>query len=179
MIALTLVLACGSNYDGSEAVWALNRATVTPAADGLTGAHTWSFYDSDWERTQSDDDLICEVVQELTGEVVAPMSGCPGCSATYDIGFTLVVSDCADELTHDPGIEALLGFAFGPVPDEIAEDDPWPDNSAGWYLTVDGELMEDHGFAYPSSLDRGESSTTSGWMVGETYTLDPAYAWEL
>ncbi len=179
MIALGILVACSSSYDSSVAVWGLNRATVTPSDNGLSGAHTWTFYDGDWETSQSDDDLICEVVQEVTGQVVAPLAGCPGCTSTYDIQLTEVVSDCSDELTEDPGLEALVTFAFGPVPTELAEDDPWPDNSAGWYLSVDGELVEDHGFAYPSALDRGEESSTTGWIVGETYELEPAYAWEL
>ncbi len=174
-----LLTACSGTPDDGSPAWALNTATVTPAEDGLTGAHTWSFYSSTWETSQSDDELVCEIVQELTGSVVGAMTGCPSCTATYDVSFVEVVSDCSDGLSADPGLEALLGFAFGPVPDNVADDDPHPDVSAGWYLTLDDTVMEGHGFAYPSALDRDEEVSFSGWIVGETYTLSPAYAWQL
>lgn len=179
MTALMVLVACSSGYDDTTAAWALNTATVTPAENGLAGAHTWTFFNGGWEKSQSDDDLVCEVVQELEGSVVAPMTGCPGCTATYAVTLSEVVSDCSEGLSADPGLLALSGFAFGEVPIDVADDDPYPDQSAGWYLTLDGELMEGHGFAYPSALDRGEDVAFSGWLVGETYTLSPAYAWQL
>jgi hypothetical protein len=179
MTALLLLVACSNGYSTGTAVWALNTATVTPSEDGLAGAHTWTFFNSGWEKSQSEDDLVCEIVQELTGSVVAPMTGCEGCSATYEVAFSQVASDCSEELTGDPGLDAVIGFAFGPVPGEVAEDNPYPDQAAGWYLSIDGEVMEGHGFAYAPALDRGEEVQFNGWIVGETFTLAPAYAWEL
>ena len=179
MTLFLFLFACSGDPDDGSPAWALNTATVTAAEDGLSGAHTWTFYSSSWESSQSDDDRVCEIVQELTGSVVAPMEGCQGCAATYAIDLVEVVSDCSDGLSADPGLEALLGFAFGPVPSEVAEDDPHPDVSAGWYLTLDNEVMEGHGFAYPSALARDEEVSFSGWIAGETYILEPAYAWQL
>ncbi len=179
MMLVSLLMACSASHDDGSPAFALNTATLTPAEDGVSGVHTWSFFSAGWEQSQSEDDLVCEIVQELTGSVVAPLTGCQGCTATYGIELVDVVSDCSEGLSADPGLHALLGFGFGPVPDELAEDDPHPDLSAGWYLTLDDEVMEGHGFAYPSALDRDEEVTFSGWIVGETYTLSPAYAWQL
>lgn len=179
MFVLMLLMACGDDHDSTTAAWALNTATVTPSEDGLSGAHTWTFYNGAWEDSQSDEDIVCEVVQELSGTVVDPMNGCAGCSHTYDIILTQVVSDCSEGLTADPGLEALLGFAFGRVPDDVAEEDPHPDESMGWYLTLDAEVMEGHGYAYDPALDRGDSTTEGDWIAGETYILVPAYAWAL
>jgi hypothetical protein len=72
-----------------------------------------------------------------------------------------------------------VAIAIGPVDETLAALDPHADRSLGWYASFDGEKLEPYGFAWDSALDTGEDAGPPGWNPGQTYTLWPAYAWDL
>lgn len=172
---LLLLSACAR--DGVS--WALNDATLQPSSTGVVGTHVWTFFPSRWERRQKEDLRSCSMVQDLSGEVIAPVDGCLLCTAMYGLTLSPVDSDCPEELLANPSYTGIAAFGVGEVHPDIAHLDPFPGESMGWYLSYDGEHALAHGFVYPEALGRGQPAQVVGWSPEGLYTFEPAYAWEL
>jgi hypothetical protein len=177
MTLLSLLLACG---DGSP-VWALQHLEVQPTATGLTGTQTWEFFGSGWSEGRDDSDFVCARAQTVVGDVRAAPQGCPSCTVAYVVSTEEIDSDCAEPIataaTYAAGIRV---HAIGEVPADLAELDPHPGRSMGWYASFDaGETLTAYGFAYDAALDRDETPGPPGWTSGGTYVLWAAYAWDI
>lgn len=182
MLALTIALAgltACKDTDGPTA-WALNYATVTPdtSTSAVDGVHVWEFFAEGWEKKQEPEYYQCAVVQSLSGESGVVPQDCTGCQYYYSISLEEQDSDCEVSLSSDPALTGLRGFGVGQVPSEFSEDDPYPGQSLGWYLSFDDRSASFHGFVFAEGLERGEP-TMPGWTGDQIYTLWPAYAWSL
>ena len=173
---IPLLIACGEQ--GDAVAWALQHATVTSTEDSLTGYQVWEFFSSRWEQSRDEKHHVCSLVQALSGEPAAVLSGCPGCTASFAITAVLLESDCDDGITADPDFAALTHFAFGAVPAELDSLDPYAGQSLGWFVSWDGQEVEPQGFAWASVIESGEESSAE-ITSGEPFTLWPATAWEL
>jgi hypothetical protein len=154
---------------------------VVPTSTGLVGTQTWEFFNADWAKSRDADDFVCARVEELTGEVISPPDGCDGCVAAYSLSATELDGDCNAPLDTDPsytGGVSILGV--GDVSADIESLDRWPGRSLGWYISEDhGETLTPYGFAWDEALDWQGDLGTPGWVNDQTYTLWPAYAWDL
>ncbi len=176
MILWLLAAGCGGDI---EPAWALNYATVYVAEDGIEGTHVWEFFSQRWEKKQKEKFYSCAMVQEVVGEVSDSMEGCEGCLVVYTVSLDTEDGDCADDLADDPALSGIRSFGIGDVPEELAEYDPFPGESFGWYISFDGETALPHGFAFNEVLEQGGSPDFPGWAPEYYYTLWPAYAWAL
>jgi len=179
---LTLLMIAGlsgcKNTDGPTA-WALNYATVTPNIQGgMEGVHVWEFFAEGWEKKREEEYYQCAVVQTLGGEPGVVPQGCTGCQFYYSIDLAPQDADCDVGLTNDPAISGVRGVGIGTVPADFKEDDPYPGQSMGWYISFDDNTALFHGYVYAEGLERGEPSD-AGWVNGQSYTFWPAYAWSL
>lgn len=177
-ILLTLLALTGCKGDDTPA-WALNYATIYVAEDGIEGTHVWEFFSDRWERKQKEKFYSCAMVQGVVGDVAANLEGCEDCKAVYTISLNEEDGDCADDLAADPALSGIRAFGIGAVPADLADYDPYPGDSFGWYLSFDGETALPHGFAFNEVLDQGGTPDYPGWAPEFYYTLWPAYAWAL
>ncbi len=174
MLSLLLVFACA---DPAAPAWAVQHASIVPAANGMTGTQTWEFFSSAWSPESGDDAFICARAQTLAATVTtAP--GCPACRAVYALTVTELDSDCTDSLAKDAAFGGPDLFAIGEVADDLADADPYPGESFGWAVAYADQELTPVGYAYPESLDVG-GETPAGWATDTVYTLWPAVAWEL
>ncbi len=178
MIALAGLTGCKDT--GGPTAWALDYATVTPdaSAEAIDGVHTWEFFAEGWEKKQAPEYYQCALVQSLEGALSEIPQDCTGCQYYYSITLLEQDSDCDAGLITDPALAGLRGFGVGLVPEGFSEEDPYPGQSLGWYLSFDDRSASFQGFIFAEGLERGEP-TSPGWSGGETYTLWPAYAWSL
>lgn len=175
-LALLGLVACASDVP----TWAVHHASVIPSETGLAGTQSWEFFDAGWEDGRGKDSYLCVRAQEVSGEVTAALSGCPGCVVAYALAATELETDCDEPIATDPAYaEAVLTMGIGEVPGDLASLDPHPSRSLGWYLSFDGETFTPYGFAYEEGLDWEGEIGQPGWAVGQTYTLWPAYAWDI
>ncbi|MDP2307642.1 MAG: hypothetical protein Q8P18_16585 [Pseudomonadota bacterium] len=175
MYWLFLVAGCAS--DAPE--WAVHHASLIPSETGLSGTQTWEFFSPAWARSGDPDAFVCARAQLVTGAVTAALPGCEGCTVAYTIDVAELESDCAAPLDTDTAYTTPRAIGLGDVPDALADLDPYPGRSLGWYLSVDGVEMEAYGFAYDEALDWAGDLGAPGWSTGQAYTLWPAYAWDL
>lgn len=172
----TLALAaCASD----EPVWAVHHASLVPTESGVSGTQTWEFFSEDWAQSGDPDAFVCARAQLVTGVVVAALPGCDGCVAAYDLAFTELESDCEGDLATDAGFATPPTIGLGDVPGDLDELDPYPGRSVGWYLSTDGVELTAYGYAYEEVLDWSGDVGAPGWRIGQTYTLWPAFAWDL
>ena len=176
ILPLVALFGC-KNTDGPVA-WALDYATVTPQGGSLDGVHVWEFFSEGWEKKQDAEYYQCAVVQAVTGSSASIPDGCERCTAYYSIALAEESTDCDGSLTSDPALIGLRGFGIGRVDEDFQADDPYPDDSLGWFISFDGISAEFHGFAFPEAVER-DGDFLPGWIDGQTYTLWPAYAWSL
>lgn len=174
---LTLLLACAAK-PSDTAAWAVNYATVTPDAFGLSGHHVWVFFSDGWDRKRGSDYHVCTLLQAVEGSTIDDAEGCAGCVATYEVATEDLEHDCDDELVSDASYRGLELFSVGDVGDDLAADDPYPGDSLGWSISYDGIHVESHGWAYAEGHDWG-GDVEDGWVEGSVYTLWPGYAWDL
>lgn len=174
---LFLLLGCAPD-PGGDVVWAVNYATVTVDAFGIEGQHVWAFYSDGWERSHDEAYHACSMLQTLTGDAIDPIDGCTDCEATYTVETVDLESDCPGTVGAEPAFGGVAAIGIGSVAGDLADDDPHPGDSLGWYLSFDGVAAESHGWAYADDLDYGRD-VDDGWVNGQTYTLWPAYAWDL
>ena len=179
-LAAGLVLVCCGSTGGAP-VWALQHGTLDVSLSGLSGVQVWEFYASGWERAHSERFHVCARVQSLTAsEVTDSLDGCLACEVVVDVTTVELETDCDGAVADAGTFGGVVNFAFGPVPDDVADIDPYPGDSLGWYASWDGESLEPIGFAWDQGLDTGEARATGGeWTTGTRYVLWPAYAWEL
>ncbi len=170
-------LAC-KGADGPTA-WAMNYGEVVPAETSVEGTHVWEFFAEGWEKKQKDKFYQCALVQSLTGVTEAELDGCEACKAVYEVELSNQDEDCEGPVTDDPAFEGIVAIGIGSVPESLADYDPYPGKSFGWYISFDGETAIEHGYAYAASLDDGDDPALPGWVPGEAYALWPAYAWSL
>ncbi len=174
---LLVLLAAGCASD--EPVWAVHHASLIPTESGLGGTQTWEFFTPEWAKSGDPSAFVCARGQLVTGAVVAALPGCEDCQATYTLDVAELESDCAAPLDTDAAYATPRAMGIGSVPDELADLDPYPGRSVGWYLSVDGVEMKPYGFAYDEALDWAGELGTPGWSTDQAYTLWPAYAWDL
>jgi hypothetical protein len=174
-LLLLPLAACGSD----ELVWAVHHGSVIPSETALEGTQTWEFFTAAWAKNGSEDEFGCARTQLVVGAVNAALPGCDGCMAAYALTTEEFDTDCSDPLDTDPAFETPLAIGIGDVPDDLADLDPYPGRSLGWYISVDGKNMEPYGFAYDEALDWAGDVGAPGWVAGQTYTLWPAFAWDL
>jgi len=177
--SLPLVLLLLTGCTDSTASWAFQAGTVTPSASGLAGVQAWSFFTSAWGHAKGDGAFLCARTQELTGTTAAPLPGCVGCTAAYTLTVTEIDSDCDADLAEDPSYTLPVAIAIGPVDDALADLDPHPGRSLGWYASFDGVSLQSYGFAWDLALDEGGDAGPPGWNPGQTYSLGPSFAWDL
>ena len=159
--------------------WAVHHASVVPAETGLSGTQTWEFFTSEWARTGSADAYVCGRAQVETGSVTAALPGCEGCVVAYALALSELESDCEAPLDTDEAYTTPTVIGIGDLPEEWTALDPFPGRSLGWYVSLDGVEMQAYGFAYPETLEWAGALGSPGWATGQTYTLWPAYAWDL
>jgi hypothetical protein len=176
LLAVAALPAC-KKTDG-EVTWAVNYATVSPEGAGVTGVHVWEFFTEGWEKKRKEDYYSCAVVQSLTGTADAVPAGCEYCQNYYTLELVDQDGDCDASLSSDPALTGLRGFGVGKVPSEFSDEDPYPGDSMGWFISFDGSTSSFHGFIFDEGLERGDAGAV-GWEEGATYTLWPAYAWAL
>lgn len=176
-MTLLLLLACGSD----DVAWAMDTMSVVPTSSGLVGTHTWHFFSSRWGEVKDDGAFVCARAQSFTGTVTSPAQyeGCAGCTVSYRLSYDELGSDCPADLAEDPAYSVPTDLAIGDVPDELTALDPQPDRSMGWYAVLEGVVLEPYGFAWDDAIDWGGDPGPRGWNQGQTYTLWPAYAWDL
>lgn len=172
-----LILAAGCASDVPS--WAVHHASLTPTETGLGGTQTWEFFSPAWARSGDEDAFLCARAQLVTGSVTAALPGCEGCTVAYTLDVAELESDCAAPLDADTAYATPRAIGIGDVPQDLSDLDPYPGRSLGWYLSVDGVAMEPYGFAYDEALDWAGDLGSPGWSSGQTYTLWPAYAWDL
>jgi hypothetical protein len=153
MLFFLLAVGCASD----EVSWAVHHASVLPSETALAGTQIWEFFTPDWASSGDADAFVCARGQIVTGTVTAALPGCDGCVASYELDVAELETDCASPL----------------------DADPYPGRSLGWYVSIDGVEMEPYGFAYDEALDWAGELGAPGWTSGQTYTLWPAYAWDL
>jgi hypothetical protein len=174
-MTLLALLACASD----DVAWAVHHASVVPSATGLTGTQTWEFFDARWADTRGADTFVCARAQELAGDVVAAPEGCDGCTVAYALTAAELGGDCEGALAEDRGYLASVTIGIGDVPAVLADLDPYPGRSLGWYASFDGGPAEPYGYAYVETLEWQGDLGSPGWVAGQAYTLWPAYAWDL
>lgn len=170
-----LLVGCAAG----SATWAVQDGAVTPSESGLVGEQAWSFFAKNWGQAQGDKAFVCARAQALTGAASAPLPGCASCTVAYTLSVTEIESDCEADLADDPSYTLPVAIGIGPVDESLASMDPHEGRSLGWYASFDGENLEPYGFAWDSALDAGEDAGPPGWNPGQSYTLWPAYAWDL
>lgn len=174
-VACLLAAACASD----EPTWAVHHASLIPTETGLSGTQTWEFFGAEWARTGDPDEMACARAQTVTGDVVAALPGCEGCLAAYTLEVAELESDCAEPYATDAAYTTPRAIGIGDVPAGLAELDPYPGRSLGWYVSVDGVELTFYGYAYDEALDWAGELGAPGWATGQAYTLWPAYAWDL
>ncbi|MFZ5482065.1 MAG: hypothetical protein ACOZNI_35215 [Myxococcota bacterium] len=173
---LLTILACASD----DVAWGVHHASVVPSETGLSGTQTWEFFDGQWADSRDEKDFVCARAQTLLGEPVAAPQGCTGCTVAYAVVADELGGDCEGALADDESyLTAVATIGFGDVSDALADLDPYPGRSLGWYASFDGEKADAYGFAYVEGLDWQGDRGSPGWVPGQTYTLWPAYAWDL
>lgn len=176
-LLLALVLGCGKPDPGDPPAWLLDHASVVPSATGLEGVLVRTFYAEGWEKKQSEDYALCTMLQDMTGVVVAPYEGCRRCNAMYTVELRELETDCTDAQLDGLTLDGLVAIGVGQLHPDIAADDPNGGESLGWYVSYDGEVALEHGYAWPDDLDLLDG--VQPWSAGNGYTLWPAYAWQL
>ena len=181
LLAGLLFLLCGVSpaCAKGDAVWAVQSASVVPAASGLSGAQAWSFFDARWGKAKSDGAFVCARSQILSGAVTTPLPGCTDCTVAYVLDVEEIGSDCDAALAEDPSYTLPVAMAIGPVDDSLADLDPHPGRSLGWYASFDGESLTPYGLAWDDAFDSGGEPGPPGWNPEQTYTLWSAFAWDL
>ena len=171
---IALLLACG----GDTPAWAVQHASVTPSATGLSGIQTWEFFNDAWTPTSGDDAYICARAQTLTGTVTT-IASCTDCREVYTITVEELDSDCDDGTIRDEGFAGPDGYAITEVPDSLVDSDPYPGDSFGWQVVYGAETLTPLGWAYAETLDTTGEAGAPGWTNDRAYTLWPGVAWEL
>lgn len=171
---LLLVVACASD----KIAWAVNHASVIPEENGLSGTQTWEFFTEGWTPDSGDKHFACARVQTITG-VVSSAPECADCDVVYTMSFDELQTDCEGDEADDPSYRALVSFGIGDTAPDFDTDDPHPDKSLGWYVSVDGVTIDAFGWAWDEALDFEGDPGPPGWQSGTAYTLWPAVAWEL
>jgi hypothetical protein len=170
-----LLAACASDTPA----WAVHHAALEPSATGLSGTQTWEFFSADWASSGSADAFTCTRAQLVTGEVSAPLPGCDGCTAAYDLTIAELDTDCPSPFDEDTAYGTPKAIGLGDIPMDYTDLDPYPGRSVGWYVSVDAVNAEFYGFAYEESLAWAGDVGAPGWASGQRYTLWPAFAWDL
>jgi len=161
-----------------EARWALQHATIDSAAsaEAFSGYQVWELFSKRWRKKRKEKFHICARVQEIAGEATGELSGCDGCTETFELTVANLESDCDAE---QASVSVPTHFGFGTVPEDLREDSPYPGQTLGWYVSFDGQSAEILGYAWNEGLDLGEVVDDPGWTGDQRYILWPAYAWEL
>lgn len=177
MVYALMLAGCGSD----EAAWAVHHAALTPSATGITGSQTWEFFDEGWAEDPDGTHFVCARAMTVTGAVVTAPVGCEGCVAAYELVAEELDSDCPAPLDTDTAYSlGVTMFGIGDADRDLSVLDRYPGRSLGWYISRDaGETMEAYGFAWDEALDWSGDLGAPGWATGQSYTLWPAYAWDL
>lgn len=169
------VLGCRSDGDGSPA-WAIDTLTLDPDGQTATALQAWTLHDARWERRATRRALVCSTVVELTLEPGA--SGCEDCDVAYAVVDQRVADSDCDQATLDAFVllDRTTAVGVGPLPEALADEAPLADARGGRVRVADRWL--DHGWAYPTGADTGEVQA-GPWDGVRTFTLQPAWAWDL
>ena len=172
VVLLPLFIACGGQ--GDAAFWGFQHASVTVSGDDLEGYQIWELYAERWQRKQKEKHHICSLVQTLTGTATEPvLEGCLDCEAVYAVSVDFLETDCDEDIASRADLAGMTRLAIGAVSDELEVDSPQPGVSLGWYQSFDNTTATPHGYAW-----QDPEPVEAVWTDG-TYTLWPAYAWEL
>lgn len=171
-----LLPACGGQQ---QPAWAVQHATLDVESDGISGYQLWELFAKKWKKKQDDKHHLCALVQTVDGTLTTDLDGCLGCEASYAVTVDELETDCDPTWVAGETFEGVRAFAFGEVPPEEADLDPYPGHSLGWYQSWDGQTAEFIGFAWHEALGTASDPGIQGWSPGERYVLEPVYAWEL
>lgn len=175
LVCAALLAGCASD----EPVWAVHHASFIPTETGLSGTQTWEFFSEAWAESGAPDAFVCARAQLVTGALVAALPGCDGCVAAYDLTVAELESDCTDDLATNASFVTPPTIGIGDVPGDLDALDPYPGRSVGWYLSTDGRELSAYGYGYEETLDWNGEVGAPGWRIDQTYTLWPAFAWDL
>lgn len=177
--AIVVAGMLGGCKASDEAAWALQHASVTATADGLTGYQVWEFYGVRWKKKRAEKHHLCARVQSLEGQGVSRgLEGCPDC-VVIAVDVQELESDCDGPEASLPGFSGPMFYAFGEVDTSNADADPHPGTSLGWYSSWDGQVAEPLGWAWPEAIDQPGEEYEPGWVSEQRYTLWPGSVWEL
>lgn len=176
LLPMLLLAACAPDTDPG---WAVDELWLEPDGDGVHGFQTWEIYGEAWSRRLAERHYLCAVVVELWGDPVEPGDDCGGCSPAWAVEVALVETDCDPELSERARWLDLSGVALGPLGLELADDPPWPGMTRGGYAAYGDTGWLAHGWAYPAGLDSDLPVTEPSWNGQQSFTLVPAWAWEL
>ncbi len=176
-IVLLALTGCGSDTPA----WAIHHLELSTDATGVSGTQVWEFFGAGWDPDTRGGNYLCTRAQEVKGAVLAAPAGCPSCTVAYGLSVSELATDCTgDVATSASYVSAITISAIGEVDPELANLDPYPGKSVGWYTSLDGgETLVPYGFAYDAALDEGTVEGPPGWVNGGRYVLWAAYAWEL
>lgn len=179
---LWTLLASGSTSGCGGAAtprWAVQHGTVDVQSASVDGYQVWEFFSKKWKRKRKEKRHICSLLQQMSGDLVSDLDGCLDCIATYQLTVTDLETDCEADVVGNGGFGGVRYLAVGAVPDDQAQEDPYPGRSMGWYLSWDGQIADFMGFVYHEDLDLDGTAPVAGWSPSERYVLDPVFAWEL
>lgn len=159
--------------------WAVQHGFIEVGQASVSGYQIWEIFERRWRKDQDDKHHLCAIVQTFEGRLVQDLDGCTSCEASYELDIELLESDCAPGIAGTGAYDGVWGYAIGGIPASEAAADPHPGSSLGWYLSWDGQTSEFMGFAWPEALGTPEDQGVRGWVPGERYVLEPAYAWQL
>ncbi|MBM4390517.1 MAG: hypothetical protein FJ090_05305 [Deltaproteobacteria bacterium] len=172
---LILLLACNSD----SPVWALQQASVFPSDNGITGTQAWAFFAEGWTPDAGDDGYLCTRAQTIAGATTT-VADCADCRVAYTLEVEELGTDCAGDIATAAAYAGPAIYAIAEVPEALADGDPHPGDSFGWYVAWGvGEELSALGWAYPEELDLTGEKGLPGWSADRVYTLYPALAWDI
>lgn len=179
LLCLGLALAVSGCGGEASPYWAVQHGSIELSNDGFQGYQVWELFSRKWRKAGDEKFHLCAVVQGVEGSLASTMEGCEGCLGSYLVTVEPLETDCPAGLIDSSSLAGPRTMAVGRVPADLAGQDPQPGRSMGWYMGWDQGPVEAMGFVVPEGAGSANDEGVQGWVPGERYALEPAYAWEL
>ncbi len=164
---------------GDAPRWAVQHGSLELTTDGFQGYQVWELFSARWKKDGDERTHLCAVVQRMEGKLTSALDGCEGCQGSYEVTVEPLETDCPEGSVAEGSFESSHILAVGRVPAAIADQDPHPGRSLGWYQGWGEAEAQAMGFVLPEGVGTANDPGVQGWIPGERYDLEPVYAWEL